>query len=124
MKKLKHFNLENRGAINMKVVILCGGKGTRLGSPTETIPKTLALVSGKPIIWHIMNMYSMYGFNDFILPLGFGGDKIKEYFWNYEWKNCDFIKELGSDKVTFLNKPSNLKVTFVDTENVFSLVLE
>jgi len=99
----------------MKVVILCGGKGTRLGSSTETIPKTLALVSGKPIIWHIMNMYARYGFNEFILPLGFGGDKIKEYFWDYEWKNCDFTKELGSDKVTFLSKPNNLKVTFIDT---------
>ena len=99
----------------MKVVILCGGKGTRLGSPTEIIPKTLALVSGKPIIWHIMNMYSSYGFNDFILPLGFGGDKIKEYFWTYKWKNCDFTKELGSNNVTFFNKPNNWKVTFVDT---------
>lgn len=98
----------------MKVVILCGGKGTRLGS-TETIPKTLALVSGKPIIWHIMNIYSSYGFNDFILPLGFGGDKIKEYFWNYEWKNYDFTKELGSNSVTFFNNPAKWKVTFVDT---------
>ena len=99
----------------MKVVILCGGKGTRLGSPNEIIPKTLALVSGKPIIWHIMNMYSSYGFNEFILPLGFGGDKIKEYFWNYEWKNYNFTKILGSDNVTFLNKPNNWKVTFIDT---------
>jgi glucose-1-phosphate cytidylyltransferase len=99
----------------MKVVILCGGKGTRLASPTETIPKTLALVSGRPIIWHIMSIYASYGFNEFILPLGFGGDKIKEYFWTYEWKNCDFTKEIGSDKVTFLNKTNNWKVTFVDT---------
>lgn len=99
----------------MKVVILCGGKGTRLGSANEIMPKTLALVSGKPIIWHIMNMYSSYGFNEFILPLGFGGDKIKEYFWNYEWKNCDFTKQLGSEDVTFLSKPNNWKVTFIDT---------
>lgn len=99
----------------MQVVILCGGKGTRLRSSSETIPKPLALVSGKPLIWHIMNIYSCYGFNDFILPLGFGGDKIKEYFWNYEWKNCDFTKEIGSDKVAFLDNTKNWKVTFVDT---------
>ncbi|AGK97901.1 sugar phosphate nucleotidyltransferase [Clostridium pasteurianum] len=99
----------------MKVVILCGGKGSRLASPTENNPKPLAIVNGKPIIWHIMKIYMKYGFNDFVLPLGFGGDKIKEYFWNYEWKNKNFIKDTTNDDIKLLNKPENWRITFVDT---------
>ncbi|AJA46877.1 nucleotidyl transferase [Clostridium pasteurianum DSM 525 = ATCC 6013] len=99
----------------MKVVILCGGKGSRLASPTEHKPKPLAMVNGKPIIWHIMKIYMKYGLNDFILPLGFGGEKIKEYFWNYEWKNKNFIKDYSNNTIKFLDKPENWKITFVDT---------
>lgn len=64
----------------MKVVILCGGKGTRLKEYTEDIPKPLVEVGGKPILWHIMKIYSHYGFNEFVLCLGYKGEKIKEYF--------------------------------------------
>lgn len=99
----------------MKVVILCGGKGSRLASPTDQKPKPLAMVNGKPIIFHIIKIYMKYGFNDFILPLGFGGEKIKEYFWNYEWKNKDFIKDSANDTIKFLDKPESWKITFVDT---------
>jgi glucose-1-phosphate cytidylyltransferase len=75
----------------MKVVILCGGKGERLREHTDVIPKPLVEIGGKPILWHIMKIYSHYGFSDFILCLGYKGDKIKEYFskhneegWNIE----------------------------------------
>lgn len=74
----------------MQVVILCGGKGSRLRSENDTLPKPLALVNGKPLIWHIINIYRYFGYKEFILPLGYGGDMIKEYFYNYEWKNSDF----------------------------------
>lgn len=99
----------------MKAVILCGGKGSRMASPTENMPKPLALVNGKPIIWHIMKIYMSYGISEFILPLGFGGDKIKEYFWNYEWKNHDFTMDKVSGNVKMLESSENWKITFIDT---------
>ena len=64
----------------MKVVILCGGKGTRLKELTEEIPKPLVEIGGKPILWHIMKIYSHYGFNDFVLCLGYRANRISEYF--------------------------------------------
>ena len=64
----------------MKVVILCGGKGTRLNEYTEDIPKPLIEIGNKPILWHLMKTYEYYGHNDFILCLGYKGDKIKEFF--------------------------------------------
>ena len=64
----------------MQTVILCGGKGTRLREITENIPKPLVEIGGRPIIWHLMKIYSNYGFNEFILCLGYKGDIIKEYF--------------------------------------------
>lgn len=63
----------------MKTVILCGGRGTRLGEHGESLPKALINIGGKPIIWHILKIYSYYGINDFVLCLGFLGDKIKDY---------------------------------------------
>ncbi len=66
----------------MKVVILCGGKGTRMREVSDDTPKPLALVGNKPILWHIMNHYSQFGYKDFILLLGYKGEKIKEYFVN------------------------------------------
>lgn len=66
----------------MKTVILCGGRGTRLGKHGETIPKALIEIGGRPIIWHLMKFYSKQGLNDFILCLGFLGDEIKNYFLN------------------------------------------
>ena len=64
----------------MQVVILCGGKGTRLREKTELVPKPMVRIGGKPILWHIMNIYSAYGFNEFVLCVGYLGDKIKDYF--------------------------------------------
>lgn len=71
----------------MKVVILCGGKGERLIEHTETIPKPLVEIGGKPIVWHIMKLYSHYGYNDFVLCLGYKGKMIIDFFKEHENKN-------------------------------------
>src|ERR1041385_1847445 len=81
----------------MKVVILCGGQGTRLREETEYRPKPLVDVGGRPILWHIMKMYAHYGFCEFVLCLGYRGQMIKEYFLNYEAMNNDFTICLGRD---------------------------
>ena len=69
----------------MKVIILAGGMGTRLGSVSELMPKPMVEVGGKPMIWHVMKTYSHYGFNDFVICLGYKGDVIKDYFYNYNF---------------------------------------
>lgn len=79
----------------MKVVILCGGLGTRLREETEFRPKPMVEVGGKPILWHIMKLYAHYGLRDFVLCLGYRGSTIKEYFLNYEAMNNDFSICLG-----------------------------
>jgi glucose-1-phosphate cytidylyltransferase len=101
----------------MKVVILAGGLGTRLGSLTETIPKPMVQVGGKPIIWHIMKIYSHYGFKDFILCLGYKQEVIKEYFHNYHIHSNDFSIHLGTKKTTIHNShdEKDWKVTLIDT---------
>lgn len=104
----------------MKVVILCGGKGTRLREQTEYIPKALVEIGGKPILWHIMKMYSAYGFDEFILCLGYLGDKIKQYFLEYNsWRNADFSPQLGQSaepKIDYLaNSTEKWNVIFADT---------
>lgn len=99
----------------MKVVILCGGKGLRLKADNDSTPKPLAMVNGRPIIWHIMKRYSNFGYNEFILPLGYKGEKIKEYFINYEWMNHDFVKEYNQSKVSLLEEPEKWNISFVDT---------
>ncbi len=79
----------------MKVVILCGGQGTRLREETEFRPKPLVLVGQRPILWHIMKLFSHAGLRDFVLCLGYRGNMIKEYFLNYEAMNNDFTICLG-----------------------------
>ena len=71
----------------MKVVILCGGEGERLREHTEIIPKPLVEIGGKPILWHIMKIYDYYDYRDFVLCLGYKGEKIKEYFQNNNKEN-------------------------------------
>jgi glucose-1-phosphate cytidylyltransferase len=101
----------------MKVAILCGGLGTRLREETEYKPKPMVEIGGKPILWHIMKIYSSYGFNDFILCLGYKQNVIKEYFVNYEYMNNDFTINLNSKKkITCHNTHNeNWNVTLVDT---------
>jgi glucose-1-phosphate cytidylyltransferase len=102
----------------MKVVILCGGKGTRLREETEYRPKPLASIGGKPILWHIMKTYSAYGFHEFVLCLGYKGDMIKDYFMNYDLLNSDFTIELGSKQIVrdkIAHDEANWRVSLVDT---------
>ena len=90
----------------MKVVILCGGLGTRLREETEFRPKPLVDVGGRPILWHIMKLYAHHGFRDFVLCLGYRGNMIKEYFLNYEAMNNDFTICLGKRVAHRLQRPS------------------
>lgn len=102
----------------MKVVILCGGKGTRLKEETEYIPKPMVNVGNKPILWHIMKIYAHYGFKEFIICLGYKGKMIKEYFLNYEFMNNDFTIELGNTKNIQIHSnhdEQDWKVTLADT---------
>ena len=79
-----------------KVVILCGGLGTRLREETEFRPKPMVEVGGRPILWHIMKTYAHYGFREFVLCLGYRGNVIREYFLNYEAMSNDFTISLGA----------------------------
>ena len=100
----------------MKVVILAGGFGTRLSEEAELKPKPMIEIGGKPILWHIMKIYSHYGFNDFIICLGYKGYMIKEYFANYFVHNSDITMNLSENKIEVHN--SNCEpwtVTLIDT---------
>jgi glucose-1-phosphate cytidylyltransferase len=102
----------------MKVVILCGGLGTRLKEETEFRPKPMVPIGNRPILWHIMKIYAHYGFKDFVLALGYKGDLIKEYFQNYELMNNDVTLELGKpeNRVVYQNHgETGWKVTLADT---------
>jgi glucose-1-phosphate cytidylyltransferase len=102
----------------MKVVILCGGLGTRLREETEYRPKPLVDVGGRPVLWHIMKLYAHHGFRDFVLCLGYRGNMIKEYFLNYEAMNSDFTICLGRlHQVAYheLHQEQDFHVTLVDT---------
>jgi len=100
----------------MKVVILCGGEGTRMKEETEFKPKPLVLVGGKPVLWHIMKIYQHYGYNEFILALGYKGDMIKDYFLNWRAFANDFTLETKEHTLKFHNKNhDDFKITFVDT---------
>lgn len=84
----------------MKVVIMCGGKGTRLREETEFKPKPMVEIGGRPVLWHIMSIYARHGFKDFVLPLGYKGEVIKKYFYEYKIRNSDFTVNLKSGVVT------------------------
>ncbi|MBI2095793.1 MAG: glucose-1-phosphate cytidylyltransferase [Candidatus Omnitrophica bacterium] len=109
----------------MKVVILCGGQGTRMREETEYRPKPLAEIGGRPILWHIMKAYAHFGFTEFVLCLGYRGNMIKEYFLNYHAMNSDFTVSLGSHFGARVGGPTfeshstheeqNYKVTLADT---------
>ncbi len=100
----------------MKVVIFAGGLGTRISEETDTRPKPMVEIGGKPILWHVMKMYSQFGFNDFIICLGYKGYLIKEYFMHYYLHNSDITIELGSNKANFqYTATESFNVTLVDT---------
>jgi glucose-1-phosphate cytidylyltransferase len=100
----------------MKTVILCGGEGTRMREETEFKPKPLVLVGGKPMLWHIMKIYAHYGYNEFVLALGYKGDMIKDYFLNQRKYLNDFTLDTKTDTVQFHNNQADdFKITFVET---------
>lgn len=102
----------------MKIIILCGGLGTRLKEETEFRPKPMVNVGNRPILWHIMKNYAHYGFKDFVLALGYKGDMIKEYFQHYELMNNDVTIELGKPENRIVhqnNGEAGWRVTLADT---------
>lgn len=102
----------------MKVVILCGGRGTRLREETEFRPKPMVPIGGRPVLWHIMKFYAHFGFSDFVLCLGYKGDMIKDYFRNYLWNTCDVTLSLGkAPKITYHedHDEEHWTVTLADT---------
>ncbi len=100
----------------MKVVIFAGGLGTRLMEETEVRPKPMVEIGGKPLIWHIMKIYSTQGFNEFIICLGYKGYMIKEYFMNYFMHNSDVTIDLMDNKTSIHHSNTeSFKVTLVDT---------
>ena len=100
----------------MKVVILAGGFGSRLSEYTDLIPKPMVTIGGIPILQHIMNFYAQYGFNEFIIALGYKSNVIKEYFLNYTTLNSDFtVNLLSGEVIPILKKNINWKVTLIDT---------
>ena len=100
----------------MKVLILAGGFGTRLSEETEMRPKPMIQIGDKPILWHIMKIYSHYGFNEFVLLTGYKSHMIKEYFANYYLFNSDVTFDLGNNSMEIhRNEAESWKVTVLDT---------
>ena len=101
----------------MKVIILAGGWGTRLGQQSEDIPKPMVPIGNRPILWHIMKIYSHYSFNDFIISCGVKAHLIKSYFANYESYSEDFTVNMSTQDIEYHNQHSerDWKVTLVDT---------
>lgn len=100
----------------MKVLILAGGLGSRLSEETTLKPKPMVQIGGKPILWHIMKIYSYYGFNEFIILCGYKGYVIKEYFANYYRHMADMTIDLSNNSIEYLkNKSEPWKVTLIDT---------
>lgn len=101
----------------MKVVLFCGGLGTRLREHSDTIPKPLVNIGIRPILWHLMRYYAHYGHKDFILCLGYRGDMIREFFLNYqEALSNDFTMTAGGKKIDLMSSDiQDWRVTFVDT---------
>lgn len=100
----------------MKTIILAGGFGTRLSEYTDIKPKPMVEIGGQPILWHIMNIFAHYGYNDFVIALGYKGEVIKEYFQNYYSLKSDFSVDLANGKINYIKKkPVDWKVTLVDT---------
>lgn len=100
----------------MKVLLLAGGLGTRISEETHLKPKPMIEIGGKPILWHIMKMYSHYGFNDFTVLLGYKGYVVKEFFANYFLHQSDVTVDLAENKITIHNNKSEpWKITLLDT---------
>jgi glucose-1-phosphate cytidylyltransferase len=100
----------------MKVIILAGGYGSRLGHVSELIPKPMVEIGGRPIIWHIMKIYAHYGYNEFVIALGYKANVIKDYFYKLQSYNSDFTVNTATGEITYHNGGiDEWKVTLVDT---------
>ncbi len=99
-----------------KVVILCGGQGTRIRDVSEVLPKTMLPIGGRPIVWHIMKHYARHGFREFVLCLGHKGWSVKEFFLNYRAMTSDLVVELArSDVHALAEAPEDWRVTLAET---------
>tara|TARA_B100000900_G_scaffold341981_1_gene305241 strand:+ start:26904 stop:27662 length:759 start_codon:yes stop_codon:yes gene_type:complete len=100
----------------LKTVILAGGFGTRLSEYTDNIPKPMVNIGNRPMIWHIMNLYSNYGFKDFVLALGYKSDFIKDYFTNIHKKLSNFSIDLSNGELEIIDGPTlDWKISLIDT---------
>lgn len=112
-----HELTSSSGRRPMKVVLFCGGLGTRIRDASNPIPKPLVQLGSRPLIWHVMMYYAHYGYHDFILCLGYKGDEIKKYFLNYdECLSNNFVLSQGARHVELMHRDiENWRITFVDT---------
>ena len=101
----------------MKVVLFCGGLGTRLREYSETVPKPMVNIGYRPIMWHLMRYYAHHGHKDFVLTLGYRGDMIRDYFMSYkDYLSTDFVWSQGGKRVDLLGEGvEDWRITFVDT---------
>lgn len=100
----------------MKVVILAGGRGTRLTEETSVRPKPMVEIGGRPILWHIMNIYAAHGFKDFLIACGYKGEMIKEYFHNFFIRSSDYFVDLSNGRVDVVSKNGvDWRIGVVDT---------
>ena len=101
----------------MKVVILAGGLGTRIAEFTDALPKPMIPVGGHPLLWHILNLYSRHGHNDFYLALGYKAELIKDFFFNFHVRNADFTVHLGTGAIAYHDTTPHVdwRVTLADT---------
>jgi len=103
----------------MRTIILCGGAGTRLKEETEFKPKPMVFIGERPLLWHIMKIYAHFGFNEFVLALGFKADYIKDYFLNQKVSTTDFTLKTKDFKTKFYlesrSEVDDFNITFVDT---------
>lgn len=100
----------------MKVVLLAGGRGTRLAEETSIRPKPMVEIGGMPILWHLMGLYAAHGYQDFLVACGYRGEYIKEFFRNYAIRQSDFAVDLRTGQVTVMNAPRiDWRVAVIDT---------
>lgn len=100
----------------MKVVILAGGFGTRLAEHTDEIPKPMVEVGGRPILWHILKIYSHFGFGDFLIACGYKGEQIKRFFLDYRQQMSDLVFDFAADRIERLNSSIEpWRVSVIDT---------